>query len=98
MLQQTDATVSLKFKSVLQDDIDLNSSKCCISTTASPENSPVVPTIIRDGSVGSGGNHCRKYISCRQLQGCAYLARCARNVWLIKSRRMMKSHQQCQLL
>jgi hypothetical protein len=25
------------------------------------ENSPVVPTIIRDGSVGRGSNHCQKY-------------------------------------
>ena len=37
MLQQTDATVSLKFKLVLQDVFDLNSSKCCIKTTASPD-------------------------------------------------------------
>jgi hypothetical protein len=55
------------------------------------ENSPVVPTIIRDGSVGSGGNHCQKDTSCQQLQGWGHLARHARNVQLIRSRGMMET-------
>ena len=30
-------------------------------------NSPVVPTLIRDGGIGSGGNHCQKDTSCQWL-------------------------------
>ena len=42
----------------------------------------MVPTLIRDGSVGSGGNLCQKGTSCQQLQGWGHLARHAINLHL----------------
>ena len=39
------------------------------------ENSPVVPTLMRDGSVGNGGNHCQKDSSCPWLQGWGLLGK-----------------------
>ena len=41
------------------------------------ENSPVVPTLIRDGSVGTPHNNCHMDIGCQRLQAWDYLARCA---------------------
>jgi len=38
-------------------------------------NSPVVPTLIRDGRVGSGSNHCQIDTDCQRWQGWDHLAR-----------------------
>ena len=55
------------------------------------ENSPVVQSIIRDGSVGTAHNCCQIDIGCQPLQGWYHLAMHARNVQLIRSRGMMET-------
>ena len=77
--------------------------KACKKCTAdqqkkNDENSPVAPTLIRDGSVGTAHNSCQIDIGCQWLQAWDHLARHARNAKLITSRRMMEMCQSGQLL
>ena len=59
-------------------------------------NSQVVPTLIRDGGIGSGGNHCQKDTSCQWWQGWDHMGRRTRNASLMRSRRTSIRYLECQ--
>ena len=65
--------------------------KTCKKCTADQKqnkdgNSPVVPTLMSDGSFDTAHNSCQIDIGYRQLQAWDHLPRCARNAHLNRSR------------
>lgn len=52
----------------------------------------MVPTLIRDGNVGTAHNSCQIDINCQLLQAWDYLAKCARTAQLNRSRRKSKKY------